>query len=306
MTNSISFPNMPIIGDTVFEINRVAFTVFGREIMWYGIIIAVGFIIAALYFTRRATQFNSNSDQLIDLLIFALPLSIIGARAYYVAFEWDRYKDNLSDIFAIWNGGLAIYGAIITAFIVAFVFCKIKKADLLSILDVGMLGMLIGQFIGRWANFINAEAFGGTTDLPWGMVINNAAAVHPTFLYESIWNFVGFIILHFYSKRRKFRGEITLLYVAWYGLGRAFIEGLRTDSLYIGETGIRMSQLFAAVTFLLAAAALIYFYATKKYPKPFVVSPAKAEKGAEIELSKQKLPEQQNTEKELNDERNID
>ncbi len=265
MTNAISFPGLPIIGDKVFTIDRVAFTVFGKDIMWYGVIIATGFILAAIYAVKRAEKFGTNGDELIDMLLWTLPIAIVGARTYYVLYEWDYYKENLSEIYKIWNGGLAIYGAVIAAFIVVYFFGKKRKADILGILDIGCIGLLIGQFIGRWANFINAEAFGGQTLMPWGMVINGANPVHPTFFYESLWNFIGFIAIHFYSKKRKFRGEIMLLYVAWYGLGRSWVEGMRTDSLYVGSTNIRASQLFAIITFLAAIGLLTYFYISKNF-----------------------------------------
>lgn len=217
----------------------------------------------------RAKEFNSDGDIIADLLIFVLPAAIIGARAYYVLHKWDYYSQHTDEIIKVWNGGIAIYGAIIASALVIMIYSKIKKIDMLSLLDLGAISLLIGQSIGRWGNFFNAEAYGTTTDLPWGMVIRKSiqttgAAVHPTFLYESIWNAIGFVILHNYSKKRKFKGEMTLLYIAWYGLGRAFIEGLRVDSLMIGNTNIRVSQMLAIVTCVLSVIALLYFYKTKK------------------------------------------
>lgn len=262
MTHYISFPN---IFDKVFTVNQ---TIFG--IHWYAIIIATGFLIAAIYAMTRAKQFNTNADTVADILIFALPAAIIGARLYYVVNSWEYFSQNLSKIVAIWEGGLAIYGAVIAALIVVVIYGKIKKLDILSFMDLGALGLLIGQFIGRWGNFVNAEAFGTQTDSFFGMVIRKniletGTPVHPTFLYESIWNLLGFVMLHFYSKKRKFKGEIFLLYTAWYGLGRGFIEGLRTDSLFIGDTTIRISQALGWGSCVVAVLILAYLYITKKY-----------------------------------------
>ena len=209
MTHYITFPGL---FDKILTVPTETF--FGIKL--YAVMIMSGFLLAAIYAMVRAKEFNTNADQIADLLIFALPLSIIGARIYYVANMWDYYSQHLNEIIAVWEGGIAIYGAIIAAAIVVFVFAKVKKADVLSLLDLGSLGLLIGQSIGRWGNFFNAEAFGGPTDLPWGMVIrksiqSNGVAVHPTFLYESLWNALGFVLLHFYSKKRKFKGEICLM-----------------------------------------------------------------------------------------------
>ena len=255
-------------------------TIFGIRL--YAVMIMTGFLIAALYAMKRSREFGSNPDIVADILIFALPISIIGARIYYVVNMWDYYSQNPKEIIAVWNGGLAIYGAVIAAAIVVIVYGKIKKMDILSFMDLGAISLLIGQFIGRWGNFFNAEAYGTATDLPWGMVIRTSVAttgtaVHPTFLYESLWNFIGFIILHFYSKKRKFKGEIFLMYVAWYGLGRGFIEGLRTDSLMLGNTDIRISQVLAFVSCAVAVLTLIYLYVTKKGIPVTVGAPLAAE-----------------------------
>lgn len=265
MTNTVAFPRL---FDAVFTFNREAFAIplgsFELSIKWYGLIIAIGFSLAVLYACKRAPQFGMTSDNLIDILLIALPVSIIGARAYYVVNSWSYYREHLNEIFHIWEGGLAIYGAVIAAFLTAFIYGRIKKTDFLSLFDLGSLGFLIGQIVGRWANFVNAEAFGGPTNAPWGMSINGGAPVHPTFLYESLWNLIGFACLHFYSKRRHFKGEVALLYFTWYGLGRFFIEGLRTDSLYLGATGIRISQLFALISFVVCLALWVYLRFTRK------------------------------------------
>lgn len=266
MVNSISFPEL---FDKVFEINRVAFNVFGKDVMWYGVILTVAVLSAAIYGMRRCDEFGWNQDQVVDGLLWCLPAAIIGARLYYVVCEWDYYGAHPGKIIAIWEGGLGIYGAIIATVLVLLWFCKKHKGDILGAFDLVSLGFLLAQGIGRWANFVNAEAHGGFTDLPWGMVINGAQPVHPTFLYESIWDLVGFLFLHWYSKRRKFRGEIALMYAGWYGMIRFLTEFLRTDSLFIGNTGIKTSQLIGGLCVVISIGLLTYFYTTKKYPKPF-------------------------------------
>lgn len=270
MTNSISFP---ALFDKVFEINRVAFHVFGKDVMWYGVILTVAVLAAAVYGMRRCDEFGWNQDQVVDGLLYCLPAAIIGARLYYVVCEWDYYGAHPGDIIKIWNGGLGIYGAIIATVLMLLWFCKKHKGDMLGAFDLVSLGFLLAQGIGRWANFVNAEAHGGFTDLPWGMVINSGQPVHPTFLYESIWDLAGFLFLHWYSKRRKFRGELALMYAGWYGMIRFLTEFLRTDSLFIGNTGIKTSQLIGGACVVISAGLLIYFYTTKKYPKPFGEQP---------------------------------
>lgn len=264
---TISFPNLGI------ELNPspVAFSVFGKEIYWYGIIIACGFILAVIYAMARAKEFGLIDDNILDMLFAAVPTAIVCARLYYCVFYWELYKDDPISILYIWEGGLAIYGGVIGAVVAIFVFCKFSKLPAGPLLDVGGLGLLIGQMIGRWGNFVNREAHGGITDSFLKMGLENEAGkvfyYHPTFFYESVWNLVGFILLHFYSKRRKFDGEVFALYVAWYGLGRAWIEGLRTDSLYLFGTGIRVSQLLAIVSFV-GAALFIVYVRKKKNPTP--------------------------------------
>ena len=270
MEHAISFPALGLD----FQINRVAANVFGKDIFWYGIIICVGFVLAALYVNTRVKEFGLTSDHLMDCLILCVPVGIICARIYYVVFEWDYFRENPSEIIAVWHGGIAIYGAVIGVVVALYAYSRVKKVPFASLCDLAAFGLLIGQCIGRWGNFVNAEAHGGPTDLPWGMVIDGGTAVHPTFLYESLWNLVGFIALHFYSKKRKFPGEMALLYVAWYGLGRAWIEGLRTDSLYIGT--LRVSQVLAAISCIVAVALLVRKYNRLKVAAAFYV-PQKAE-----------------------------
>ena len=263
MEHAISFPALGLD----FNINRVAVNLFGKDIYWYGIIICLGFVLAALYVNRRTQEFGVTSDNLMDCLIICVPVGIISARIYYVAFEWGYYSQHPNEIIAIWKGGIAIYGAVIGVVIALAVYSRMKKLSFASLCDLAAFGLLIGQCIGRWGNFVNGEAHGGATSLPWGMSIDGASPVHPTFLYESLWNLVGFIALHFYSKKRKFGGEMALLYVAWYGLGRAWIEGLRTDSLYLGP--VRVSQLLAGISCIAAIVVLVRQYNRIKVEKAF-------------------------------------
>ena len=258
MYGTISFPGLGLS----FNPSRVAFSIGNKPIYWYGIIIAAGFLLAVYYAMRRADQFGLTQDNIIDMLICAVPLAIIGARAYYCLFSWNLYKDDPIRVLYIWEGGLAIYGGVIGAAIGLFLYAKVKKVKTSALLDIGGLGLLIGQSIGRWGNFMNREAFGAQTDSFLRMGLTDASGatiyVHPTFLYESVWNAIGLLILHFYSKRRKFDGQIFLMYLGWYGLGRMFIEGLRTDSLYVGASNLRVSQLLAGVCFLAVVIFLVY------------------------------------------------
>lgn len=232
------------------------------EIRLYGVMIALGLILAVVYGLRQKKRYGLNEDQILDGVLIIVPIAIICARLYYCAFEWASYKENPVSILYIWKGGLAIYGAVIGAVISAIIYCRIRKIKIGAALDLTVLGFLIGQSIGRWGNFFNREAVGALAEgsklfTRMGLFHDLSAKYeyfHPTFLYESLWNTVGFIGLHFFSKRRKYDGQIALLYCAWYGLGRAFIEGLRVDSLYVGP--FRVSQLLAAVTCVGAVTAL--------------------------------------------------
>ena len=251
---TISFPALGI----EWNPERV-FTIGPLSIHYYGLIIAVGLILAVVYGWRRSKQFGIRPDDITDGVLWIVPLAVVCARLYYCIFQWEEYADNPISILYIWKGGLAIYGGIIGAVIGVCIFAAVKKIKLPALLDVVALGFLIGQCIGRWGNFFNREAFGEITDsfLKMGLYNTKTGMVeyhHPTFLYESLWNLAGFAALHFLSKRRKYDGQIALGYVAWYGLGRAMIEGLRTDSLYLGS--IRVSQLLAAVSCLAAVAVL--------------------------------------------------
>ena len=267
----ITFPGLGISVDP----SPVAFSIGGKEIYWYGIIIAAGFFLAVVYALRRTKEFGLTEDDILDGVICVAPVAVICARAYYCIFNWEMFADNPISVLYIWEGGIAIYGSVIGAVLMTYLYTRWKKLPLLPILDLVALGFMIGQFIGRWGNFMNREAFGAVTDSFLRMGLENAYGevtyYHPTFLYESAWNFVGFIALHFYSKRRKFDGEIFALYVAWYGLGRAIIEGLRTDSLYLFSTGIRVSQLLALVSCLIAVAYLVWRYRRKPDPQSLYV-----------------------------------
>ncbi len=252
---AISFP---FLGDWSIDPAN-SFTLLGHTFYWYGVIIACGFLLAVAYCSRRCDAFGITQDDLIDNLLFAVPLAVVGARVYYVIFF--GHYDSFWDMCKIWEGGLAIYGGVIAAVITVFVVCRVKKISAPALLDVVSFGFLIGQSVGRWGNFMNREAFGAETDIfcRMGLTLNGQTIyVHPTFLYESLWNLLGFIGLHVLSKKtvRRFDGQYFLTYVGWYGLGRVWIEGLRTDSLYLGGTGIRVSQLLAGVTFALAVLTL--------------------------------------------------
>lgn len=287
MINEISFPGL---FDHVFHINRVAFTLFGKDIMWYGVILAFCFVIATLYVLRRCPDFGWSPDKFLDMALWGLPAGILGCRIYFVMNRWDYYSAHPKEIIEIWNGGLGMYGGVIAAVLVVLIFCKKHRCDILSACDLVGMGFMLAQCIGRWANFINAEAHGSETALPWGMVINGAAPVHPTFLYESLWTLAGFLFLHFYSKHRKFRGELALMYAGWYGMIRFLLEFLRTDSLYIGHTGLKASQLIGLGCVIVSAGLLIYFYATKRYPKPFAVAAAPETQNASPEAAEQSEP----------------
>ena len=227
----------------------------------YGIAIGLGLILAVIYACRRSKEFGLKEDDILDGVLWITPFAIICARIYYVAFSWKDYADNPLSVFAIWEGGIAIYGSVIGAIIGVIVLCKVKKLKIATVLDITLLGFFIGQILGRWGNFFNREAFGAATDSFFRMGLYNTVTgsweyYHPTFLYESVWNLIGFILLHFLSKRRKYDGQIALGYCAWYGLGRCFIEGLRVDSLYWGP--FRVSQVLAGLTCVAASAILLW------------------------------------------------
>lgn len=265
-----------------FTVKSVAFTLFGMQITWYGLIITLGMILAMLYGFSRMRRHGIDPDRAIDGVIGGIVGGIVGARIYYVIFNWSDYSGNWKNIFNVRGGGLAIYGGLIGALVVGGLVCKLRKVRILPMLDIVGPSFLIGQCLGRWGNFTNHEAFGSNTDSLFGMSSGKIQAwitthnaelaaaqestgdlsskypVHPCFLYESVWCLIGFCLLAYLSrKHRKFDGQIFLLYIAWYGLGRFFIEGLRTDSLYIGT--LRVSQVLAAVSVVVSVVLLIVF-----------------------------------------------
>lgn len=253
----ISFPGLglEVNPDRVLQIGSFS-------IHYYGLIIAIGLALAVIYGLRRKKVFGLTEDDILDGALLIVPFAIICARAYYCAFSWDSFKDNPISVLYIWNGGLAIYGGVIGAAVGILVYCKVKKLSIGATLDLVALGFLIGQAIGRWGNFMNREAFGAPVSsdyfLAMGLFnryLDQYQYFHPTFLYESLWNAVGFVALHFLSKKRQYDGQIALGYVAWYGLGRTIIEGLRTDSLWWGP--FRVSQLLAAISCVAAVVVLL-------------------------------------------------
>jgi phosphatidylglycerol:prolipoprotein diacylglycerol transferase len=298
-TSPIIFPNLKIEWNPGMELDLGFAT-----IRWYGVLIAVGLMLAVVYGCKRCKEFGFSVDDLTDGVLCIVPFAILCARLYYCIFEWEHYQDNLLSVLYIWNGGLAIYGGVIGAVIGIFVFARIKKIKVGAVLDLVALGFLIGQAIGRWGNFFNREAFGAYSDGLLAMQIKDTLhiaadssagfreqvellrqmaveggysgfiQVHPTFLYESVWNVAGFVLLHFLSKKRQYDGQIALGYVAWYGLGRTFIEGLRMDSLYLGS--FRVSQLLAAVSCLAAVGVLMYMAFRKHDPARLQVNVAAA------------------------------
>ncbi len=233
----------------------------------YGLLIGLGLMLAVVYGWQRSKQFGIKVDDITDGVLCVVPFAVLCARLYYCAFQWEHYGKNPISILYIWEGGLAIYGGVIGAVLGVMVFCHFKKIKITALLDLVLLGFLIGQSIGRWGNFFNREAFGAETEIfiRMGLLDSRTGVTtfhHPTFLYESLWNAAGFALLHFLSKKRQYDGQIALGYVLWYGLGRTFIEGLRTDSLYWGE--LRVSQVLAGLT-AIAAAVILFILSTRAH-----------------------------------------
>ncbi|MBR5020327.1 MAG: prolipoprotein diacylglyceryl transferase [Oscillospiraceae bacterium] len=266
----ISFPALDLVMNPGRSVSIGPLTVH-----YYGAIIALGLILGIAYACRRSKDFGLKEDDIIDGALWVTPFAIVCARAYYVIFRWaEEYAAKPISALYIWQGGLAIYGGVIGAVIGIIVFCKCRKIKPVVVLDVVSMGFLIGQSIGRWGNFFNREAFGAETDVLWKMGLMKANGdiiyVHPTFLYESLWNACGFVILHFASRHRKFDGQIALGYMAWYGLGRCMIEGLRSDSLYIGP--FRVSQLLAGVSCIIAVSLLAWNHFRPQDPAKLYVN----------------------------------
>ena len=275
MTPEIWFVNL---GIKIKHLNRVAFTIFGIDVYWYGIIIACGMFLGLALTLKEAKRTGQDTDFYVDTVLISAVVSILFARLYYVIFSWDYYKNNLDEIFSIRNGGIAIYGAIIGAVLSGIVICKIKKKNFFKVADTFTFGFLIGQIIGRWGNFVNREAFGGYTDSLFAMryikdqasnipkdvldkVINingvEYIQVHPTFLYESLWNLVVLIVIFIVRKHKKFDGQLMAIYFIGYGIGRFWIEGMRTDALMIGHTSIPVSQALSVILVIVFTIYLI-------------------------------------------------
>ena len=302
----ISFPGL--FGDWEFNPDPIALHI-GHGIYWYGIILACAMLAGLFLCMKQAKRFGLTEDNVLDLVLWAVPSCILGSRIYYVIFYLDLYRNadgslDWGRIIAIWDGGLAIYGTVIAGVIVVLIFTKVKKLRFAAMTDLAAMGLLLGQIIGRWANFINREAFGGLTDLPWRMRLWVSASqyieVHPTFLYESLWNLVGLLLMLFVvTKGRRFDGENTWFYFLWYGLGRSWVEGLRTDSLYLfnwtfmGQP-IRVSQALSMVMVVVAAVMLFYNIKIKKRTADGLLvnqlATAEAEKAAVCANSEEAAP----------------
>lgn len=285
----MSYISFPGLGIEPFHIDKIAFSLFGRDIAWYGLLITIGMVLAVLYGNYIGVKREKlKSDDIMDLAFIIILFGVLGARLYYIIFKWEDYivtsgtffenvKETLYRMVSIWNGGLAIYGGIIAGLITAFLFAKKRKIKFIKFFDLLAPTVMIGQIIGRWGNFINMEAYGSETTLPWRMgllvsydktgpetgIWNYETYVHPTFLYESLWNLLGFILLNILYRKKKFDGQMFASYLIWYGFGRMLIEGLRTDSLMLGP--IRISQLVGLTSLILGI--VIYVLNRKKLNK---------------------------------------
>lgn len=302
----ISFPHLGIYLENVPR----SFEIFGFSIAFYGLIIGIGVLAGILLAAYDAKVTGQDPDTYWDFAIYAVIFSVIGARIYYVVFAWDYYKDNLLSVFNLRNGGMAIYGGVIAAFITLFVYAHIKKQNPFQMGDTGVLGLILGQAVGRWGNFMNREVFGEYTDSLFAMrlpidavrsrdISENIAAhiaegenfiqVHPTFLYESVWNLLILLLMLFYRKHKKFHGEICLLYFGGYGLGRFFIEGIRTDTLFLPGTQIAVSQVLSLIMVIFAVVMDIVMRIRIKQGKAQAYVPVRStEKQEEVNQSKQK------------------
>ena len=286
--SAISFPSFGIEVDPARTLTVGPFTAY-----YYGLVIALGLVLAVLYACRRSKEFGLKEDDITDGVLWVTPFAILCARAYYVAFSWEDYADNLISVLYIWEGGIAIYGGVLGAVLGMWAFCKVKKLKFTTVLDLILMVFLIGQSIGRWGNFFNREAFGAATDSFFRMGLFNTKTggweyYHPTFLYESVWNAIGFVILASLCGKRKYDGQVALGYAAWYGLGRTFIEGLRVDSLWWGP--FRVSQVLAAVTCLAAATVLVWQHFKPHDPAKLYVNQVAAQAAAEQKAAEREEP----------------
>lgn len=287
MTPEIWFPNL---GIQIEKLDNIAFSIFGIDIYWYGVTMSLSILLGLSLMVYEAKKTGQDVDFYYDFLMVAVIVSIISARIYYVVFSWDNYKNDLSKIFMIRDGGIAIYGAIIGAVLTIFVFCKIKKNSFLKVLDTCCSGLVLGQIIGRWGNFINREAYGSYTESLFAMrylkeqaksvtpsvaentiIVNGAEyiQVHPTFLYESTWNMCLLVALFMFKKYKKFDGEVASLYFVGYGVGRFIVEGLRTDALLIGHTNLAISQVVAILSIVLGSGFILINRIFRK-PKSYI------------------------------------
>ena len=284
----------PFLG---LELNPAQYVRIGSLSLYiYGLLIGLGLMMAVVYGWQRCKQFGIKQDDITDGVLWVVPFAILCARMYYCIFEWESYAKNPISILYIWEGGLAIYGGVIGAVIGVAVYSYFKKIKLPALLDLVLLGFLIGQAIGRWGNFFNREAFGAETDIFIRMGLKNVYTGmytyhHPTFLYESLWNAAGFVLLHFLSKKRQYDGQIALGYVVWYGVGRTFIEGLRMDSLYWG--GVRVSQILAGASAIIAAVVMFILSTRQHDPAKLLVNQVAA---AEAEAETPEAAEEESEE----------
>lgn len=290
-STEVSFPGLGL----KFTVNPVAFHLFGMEVYWYGLIIALGVALCATLGFMHCKKNKFSSDLICDILLVSLPSAIVGARLYYVLCNWSYYSEDFKRIFDTRSGGLAVYGGVMGAFLGAYIMCRIRKIPFSTCADYCIVYIPLGQAVGRWGNFVNQEAFGTTTNLPWGMTssdvvsylerncphLNSSLPVHPTFLYESLFNLCLFFALLWIRSRSKHIYETTSCYMIFYGICRFFLEGLRTDSLYIGSTNIRTSQLLSLVLVLAGLAIIIYVRSAEKLrvdlPERFLVAAEKTE-----------------------------
>ena len=258
MINNIAFPNLGI----EFNVNRIAFHIFQKPIYWYAIIIMTGFLLALLFVSKTCKKRGVSPDTVFDIAFWGLIFGIIGARLYYVIFDPDCLEGNILNIVKLWEGGLAIYGGIIVAVITAVIYCRIKKLPVLKTFDVCAPGLLIGQAVGRWGNFVNAEVYGRETEVLFGMSINGAQCVHPLFLYESVWNVVGLILILLFRDKKKNDGQVFFFYTLWYAIGRLFLEGMRQPEyiLYLIDGKLGISQAVSALIIVISAVAFIVLH----------------------------------------------
>lgn len=256
--NTVSFPGL---GIGSFTVNPDAFSIGCISVRWYAILICIGLLVAFIYCERKAEHFGLKNDDFLDLVLIGVPSGLIGARVGYILMDLDSF-DSLMDMVSIWNGGLSIYGGVIAALITVVIVCLVKKINFLQAFDLAAIGIVIGQIIGRWGNFFNIEVYGIQTNLPWRMGIGTDAIVeyvHPLFLYESLWNLIGFVLILAFLDQRKFKGEVFLAYTAWYGLGRTWMEALRNSEFQLTVFGLKINQLIAVIALVTATVLWIYF-----------------------------------------------